>query len=161
MRTRRRIGAAVLALLACASAAAAGEEDLMSAEEVRQLLTGNTLTGRYNNGNSYSEYHHPDGRVFGHNNRKPVERGCWEMRANLACYYYQEDKQRGPFCWSFRRVGGLGIRATFVDRDGWEIVAILQKGNPHGHSDNGKPWMCEPLQSQITPPDGRTRLASR
>jgi hypothetical protein len=157
-----RLVALALALLVTASVPSrAGDEDLMSADEVRALLTGNTLTGRYSNGNSYSEYHHPDGRVYGHNNRKPVEKGCWEMRANLACYYYQEDKQRGPFCWSFRRVGGVGIRATYVDREGWEIVAILQKGNPHGHSDNGKPWMCEPLQSRMTPLDGRTRLASR
>jgi hypothetical protein len=161
MTWRHDVLTVALAAMVSAPAFAADDENLMTASEVRELLMGNTLTGRYSNGNSYSEYHHPDGRVFGHNNRKPVENGCWEMRANLACYYYQEDKQRGPFCWSFRRVGGLGIRATFVDREGWEIVAILQKGNPHGHSDNGKPWACEPLQSRMTPPDGRTRTAAR
>jgi hypothetical protein len=161
MMTRRAMSAMLLAGV-FAGAARAADDELMSAAEVVELLSGNTLTGRYSNGNPYSEYHSPDGLVYGHNNRKPVEKGCWEMRGNLACYYYKEDRQRGPFCWSFRRVGSVGIRATFVDREGWEIVAVMQKGNPHGHSHNGKPWSCEPLQSRrTTPGDGRTRLASR
>jgi hypothetical protein len=160
MMRRATIAGLLAALLGAGSAGA--ESEVLTAEEVRLLLSGNTLTGRYSNGQPYSEHHHPDGRVFGHNNRKPVENGCWDLRGDLACYYYREDSARGPFCWSFRRLGGDAYRATYIGRDGWEIVALLQKGNPHGHSDNGKPWTCEPLQSwRRSPGDDRARHASR
>ncbi|MGL4241409.1 MAG: hypothetical protein ACRCTI_09900 [Beijerinckiaceae bacterium] len=158
---RRALLAVALATAASLPAAAA-DDSRMTADEVRELLSGNTLTGRYNNGNPYSEFHTPEGIVYGHNNRKPVERGCWEMRGDEACYYYAEDRQRGPFCWSFRRIGVVGYQATLRDKEHIFIIAVLQKGNPHGHSHNGKPWSCEPLQSQLlTPRDGRTRYASR
>jgi hypothetical protein len=161
MRRGPKLAAAALALMACASAMAA-DGDMLSAEEVVELLTGNTLTGQYSNGNPYSEYHAPNGVVYGHNNRRPVVNGCWDMRGNLACYYYAEDKQRGPFCWSFQRLGSAGYRATLLDKDHVQIVALLQKGNPHGHSHNGKPWACEPLQSRGPGVgDDRTRHAAR
>jgi hypothetical protein len=148
--------AAVLAALP--TPARAADEDVMSAAEVVELLTGNTLTGRYNNGTPYSEYHAPNGVVYGHNNRRPVVNGCWEMRGHLACYYYAEDRQRGPFCWSFRRLTSVGFQATLVDRDSVSIVAVLEKGNPRSHSDNGTPWTCEPLQSRRNTPLERHAL---
>jgi opacity protein-like surface antigen len=135
----------------------AADNNLLSAEEVQTLLSGNTITGRYSNGNAYSEWHAPDGRVYGQNNRRPVENGCWAMRGNTACYYYAENRERGPFCWTFRRLPNNGLRATMVGGNSWEIFGIMQPGNPHGHNDNGKPWTCEPLSSekQVPPPTER------
>jgi hypothetical protein len=157
--TARVSAAAVAACLAlpCPPASAA-DEDALSAAEVAELLTGNTLTGRYSNGNPYSEHHAPNGVVYGHNNRRPVVNGCWELRGSLACYYYAEDRQRGPFCWSFRRLAPNGYQATLVGREDVAIVAVLEKGNPHRHSDNGRPWTCEPLQSHRTTPRERHAL---
>jgi hypothetical protein len=152
-----------LALIgAIAGPAFAAEEELLTGDEIQTLLSGNTITGLYSNGNPYSEWHAPDGRVYGHNNRRPVENGCWAMRGNTACYYYAEDKQRGPFCWTFRRLPGNGLRATMLNSQGrWEIVGVFQPGNPHGHSDNGKPWTCEPLSSEHHPTTPAERHAHR
>jgi hypothetical protein len=41
---------------------------LISGEDLRDLISDNTVTGRHDTGMAYSEWHAPDGRVYGHNN---------------------------------------------------------------------------------------------
>ncbi len=135
----------------------------VSGAELRALLSGNTVTGRHDDGMPYSEWHAPDGRVFGHNNREPVDKGCWDIRGHQVCYYYAGGSIQGEFCWEFRRITESGFRLRLVNRTSFaEASGLLQRGNPHGHTDNGKPWACEPLQSRnMTPRDGHTRHAAR
>jgi hypothetical protein len=130
--------------------------------QLRALLSGNTVTGRHDDGMPYSEFHAPDGRVFGHNNREAVDNGCWDIRGDQVCYYYAGGTIQGEFCWEFRKVTESGFRLKLMNRPSRaEATGLLQRGNPHGHSDNGKPWVCEPLQSRNTTPRGGTRLARR
>jgi hypothetical protein len=132
--------------------------------EVRALVEDVTITGRYNNGDLYSEYHAPDGRVLGHNRRKVNHGSCWDIRDDTVCYYYPvKDKAPSTFCWQFRRIGELGIKATLIKpASTTEIVGVLQNGNPHTHSDGGQPWSCEPLSSQkMTPRNDAKRFAAR
>jgi hypothetical protein len=42
-----------------------------------------------------------------------------------------------------------------------EATGLLQAGNPHGHSDNGKPWSCTPLQSRNGAPGVGAQVAAR
>jgi hypothetical protein len=130
----------------------------VNGQELRAVLSGNTVTGRHDDGMSYSEFHAPDGRVFGHNNREAVDQGCWDIRGNQVCYYYAGGTIRGEFCWEFRRVTTTGYRLRSVNT-GMQATGLAQAGNPHGHSDNGKPWTCEPLQSRLM--NRREHLASR
>ncbi len=141
---------------------ARGEQNWVAASELRGLITGNTITGRYDNGEPYSEYHAADGRALGHNNREPNDNACWDIRSNEVCYYYAKGRAKGEFCWRFQRLGDSGIRASLVDKGRREIIAIHQAGNPHGHTDNGKPWTCDPVTSRkITPREPDARHARR
>jgi hypothetical protein len=160
------IRAATLAVvLAACSASAVAEEAWgdVSGPELRKVLSGNTLTGRHDDGMPYSEWHAPDGRVFGHNNRVAVVEGCWDIRGNQVCYYYAAGNAPGEFCWEFRKVTDTGYRLKLMARpSGMEASGMLQSGNPYRHSDNGKPWACDPLQSRnMTPRHGATRHAAR
>jgi hypothetical protein len=154
--------ALLLALCLPLAAAHAAEPEWIGAAELRQLVTGSTITGRYDNGEPYSEYHAPDGRALGHNNRSPNEEACWDIRDNTVCYYYAKGRAKGEFCWRFQRLGEAGIRASLIDKGRREIIGIQQSGNPYDHTDNGKPWTCDPVTSErITPHEPATRHARR
>jgi hypothetical protein len=159
-----RAGIAALALSCAFAGGAAAEERWgdMSGAEIRALLSGNTVTGRYADGASFSEWHLPDGRVFGHNARDPVDQGCWDIRGDRVCYYYSGGLNRGEFCWEYRRIGEAGVRLRQMSPSvPSPAIGVVQKGNPHGHTDNGTPWACEPLQSNNMTPRPGVRLAAR
>jgi hypothetical protein len=154
--------ALALALCLPLMTAQAAEPEWIGAAELRQLITDSTVTGRYDNGEPYSEYHAADGRALGHNNREPNSEACWDIRSNTVCYYYATGRAKGEFCWRFQRLGEEGIRASLIDKGRREIIGIRQAGNPYGHTDNGKPWTCDPVTSErITPRDPATRYARR
>jgi hypothetical protein len=158
--TTRKLSLLLLGLMA--NPALAAEPEWLPAAELRTLITGNTITGRYDNGEPYSEYHAADGRALGHNNREPNDNACWDIRDNTVCYYYAKGRARGEFCWRFQRLGDQGIRASLIDKGRREIIGIHQRGNPHAHSDNGKPWTCDPVTSERDSPlEPATRLAHR
>ena len=132
--------------------ASAGEADV-AATDLRALVQDVTITGQYHTGEAYSEYHAPDGRVLGHNRRSANQDSCWDIRNDLVCYYYAKGQTPGTFCWRLTRIGTAGVKALLVEPDYKStIVGLLQAGNPHGHSDNGSPWKCEPLLSQKMTP---------
>jgi hypothetical protein len=144
-----RIAVFLCALLSSAVAAASDDRaSTLSGAELRQMLSGNTITGRHDNGMPFSEYHAPDGRVLGHNNREVVDQGCWDIRGDEGCYYYAGGTVQGEFCWTFRKVGENGLRLE-LPRTGTMGVGLWQSGNPYGHSDRGKPWQCTPLISRL------------
>jgi hypothetical protein len=163
MMRRVRFALTIAALAAFATPATAADWGDMTGAELRAALSGNTVTGRHDDGMPYSEWHAPDGRVFGHNNRESVDQGCWDIRGNQVCYYYAGGSITGEFCWEFRKVTTNGYRLKLMNRPSrTEAAGLLQMGNPHGHSDNGKPWACEPLQSRnMTPRHGAPRYAAR
>lgn len=160
----RRADAALVAALGLGSLllpAAAAEPEWLPAGELRVAVQDATITGRYDNGEPYSEYHAPDGRVFGHNNRVPNEEACWDVKGDTVCYYYAKGRALGEFCWRVQRLSDRGIRAKLAERSGREIIGIRQAGNPHGHSDNGRPWTCDPVTSEKKTIDPLARYARR
>jgi hypothetical protein len=159
-RADRRRAALAFALTVAAVPGLAAEPEWIPAGELRRVILDATITGRYDNGEPYSEYHAPDGRVLGHNNRVPNDEACWDIKGDRVCYYYSKGRALGEFCWRFQRLGAEGIRARLVDR-AREIVGVRQAGNPHEHSDNGKPWTCDQLTSGIDGLERSARLARR
>ena len=143
---------ALFLLLVCSTDAVATEpnKDLRNTE-LRQLISDSTVTGRHDTGMPYSEWHAPDGRVLGHNNRVANDNACWDIKDNAVCYYYNGGVSKGVFCWAFSRVSETGYRLRSVE-SGITATGLWQAGNPHDHSDNGKPWSCEPLSSHNMTP---------
>lgn len=146
--------ALAVALWLSGAGLAAGAEDQpreapaprqVTGEELRREVTGNTLSGRHSSGMPYSEYHAPDGRVFGHNNHEPVQFGCWAIKGDEICYRYEGGNIPGVFCWKFFRAqGGYTI---YLPESGTVGTAKLEHGNPRNHTDQGKPWGCDALLS--------------
>ena len=117
----------------------------LSGEELSREITGNTLTGMHSSGMPYSEYHAPDGRIYGHNNHVPVRDGCWVIRRDEVCYTYEQGPATGVFCWRFYRVqGGYTI---FLPTTGTVGTAKFERGNPRNYTDGGQPWSCDALLS--------------
>ncbi|HYF55769.1 MAG TPA: hypothetical protein VEA41_16060 [Salinarimonas sp.] len=141
---------AALALAALLAAAPAHPQDLAGAD-LRDEVSGNTLSGIHTGGVVFSEYHSPDGRVFGFNNGEPVVEGCWDVRRDSVCYYYAQGAIKGTFCWRMIRAGPNGYRIRSIETPAVGI-ARLARGNPQNHTDGGRPWTCEPLSSSLERP---------
>ncbi|KAA2236176.1 hypothetical protein [Salinarimonas soli] len=143
---RATLAGIALVLLAASGARA---QDVPG-ETLRGEISGQTLSGMHTGGVVFSEYHSPDGRVFGFNNGEPVQEGCWDIRRDAVCYYYAKGSIPGTFCWRMARAGPDGYRMRSVETEAVGI-ARLAAGNPQNHTDRGKPWTCEPLMSRRDP----------
>jgi hypothetical protein len=149
--------ACALALLCVASAgraqesgapAAAGES--LTGETLRREVSGSTIAGvHFRTFMQFSEYHSPDGRIFGHNGGAPVDRGCWDVQNDEVCYYYSGDTlPRGTWCWTFQRLAKPGQYRLEHRVTGGVALGVRAEGNPRNWSDNGTPWQCDGLVSQ-------------
>jgi hypothetical protein len=157
----QRLGLALFAAaVTLAPATATDSRGMLSGDELRRMISDNTVTGRHDTGMPYSEWHAPTGQVYGHNNREPNENACWDIKDNAVCYYYAGGASRGTFCWTFQRVAETGYRLRSIE-NGVEASGIWHAGNHYDFSDNGKAWSCEPLSSQKMTPRPGMRQASR
>ena len=137
------------AILLGAAAPAAAER--LGPDQLREEIAGNTLSGFNTSGVVFSEYHAPDGRVFGHNNGVAVVDGCWAIKGDAVCYYYNGQKPLPvAFCWHYDRAGPDGYKLTSADNR-VTGAARLAQGNPRGHSEAGQAWVCEGLVSRLKP----------
>jgi hypothetical protein len=164
---RRLLPTLIAAVATLAPASATDDRRTLSGEELRRIISDNTVTGRHDTGMPYSEWHAPTGQVYGHNNREPNEKACWDIKDNAVCYYYTGGASRGTYCWTFQRVFETGYRLRSIE-NGVEASGIWQAGNLYDFSDNGKSWSCERLSWQnMTPAPKKpgtgptTRQASR
>ena len=146
--------ALALAVTVFVAASGGAAAQWLSGAELQREVSGNTLTGYNSSGVFFSEFHSPDGRVFGHNNGERVAEGCWAVRDDAVCYYYAKGRlfAGGTFCWRMERAGADGYRIASVERD-TTGAARRDQGNPRNHDDEGKPWVCEGLVSEA--PSGR------
>jgi hypothetical protein len=152
----RRRAAALIALAALAMPASAAER--LSGEEIRLLFEGNTVSGRYNNGRPFSEFHHKDGRATGHNRHVLNRDACWTTTQEAVCYYYGPHETRRTYCFTVERSGQLYVLRT--QREGRiNGVATIEPGDPHRHTEKLPAWSCDGLISRRQ--GGATWLAGR
>lgn len=138
---------AILALCVVAALPAAAAERL-SGEQIRQAFEENTVTGRYTDGNRpFSEFHHRDGRVSGHNRDVPNTDACWTVVPDGVCYYYGPPERRRTYCFDIERSGTLIV---IKRRPGGQIngLAAVEPGDPRGFAASAAPWTCDGLISQ-------------
>lgn len=121
-------------------------QPVISGEELRRILSGNTVWVIRQDLSIGDEYHLPDGRVYGFNGVETIENGCWDIVGDQVCYYYKDDYAKGrAHCWTFRRAGVdlYYLRGALGDRG----IGRREDGNPRNYSHNGKPWECRRLLS--------------
>jgi hypothetical protein len=127
---------------------------------IRDMITGNTLTGRSTEGRFFSEYHLADGRVLGDNGYYQNTDACWTVKQNQVCYYYGEGANRTNHCFKFEKSNDI-ISLKFTPPNpragSLDAFAKIEKGNPRNHSDEGKTWHCDGFVSNLT--DSRFILA--
>lgn len=151
----RSRAAALIALASLAMPASAAER--LSGETIRQLFEGNTVSGRYNNGRPFSEFHHKDGRATGHNRHVLNRDACWTTTQEAVCYYYGPHETRRTYCFTVERSGELYVLRT--QREGRiNGVATIEPGDPQRHTEKVPAWNCDGLISQRP---GREQLAGR
>ncbi|WP_439497544.1 hypothetical protein [Bosea sp. (in: a-proteobacteria)] len=153
---RRALVLTLAVLLGCGPLAFAAER--MTGEEIRQAFEGNTVSGRYNSGQPFSEYHHADGRASGHNRHLPNRDACWTTTPDSVCYYYGPPERRRTYCFSVERSGKLHVlRSRATGRING--VATIEPGDPHGFAASAGHWTCDGLISQGF--GSQPRLAAR
>lgn len=151
---------AALAAMVAVSLAAVGPApaaERLTGEQIRHAFEGNTVTGLYSGSNQpFSEYHHPDGRVGGHNRDVPNVDACWITTADAVCYYYGPVETRRTYCFTIETSGSLYVIRS---RPSGRIngLARIEPGDPHGYGGKAR-WTCDGLIS--TAPATR-RFASR
>ncbi len=109
-----------------------------------ERLAGNTVTGYNTSGVNFTEYHSPDGRIFGFNAGRPAIDACWRTAGpDIVCYYYDRSRNtRRELCWRFEPVGEIGFKIYALGSS--TIGAFrLEKGNPHNLTDQGQTWTCD------------------
>lgn len=77
--------------------------DFMTAAEIRQLFTGNTIAGFYVGGGFFSEYHAADGRALGDNGHTLNVDACWNTDGDKVCYHYGQPPDRRTFCFTVEK----------------------------------------------------------
>lgn len=154
-----RFSALVLLLGLAISGSEAFAVERLTGEQMRQLVEGNTATGRYSSGETFSEYHHPDGRVSGYNRDRatPNRDACWTTTEDAICYYYGPIETRRTYCFTVERSGTVYVPRSVAS--GSIIGAFtIRPGDPEKHADRVPAWYCDGLISQRS---GRERLAGR
>ena len=129
----------------------------LTGEQMRQLVEGNTATGRYSSGETFSEYHHPDGRASGHNRGVPNTDACWITTPDAVCYYYGPQEKRRTYCFTIETSGDLIVIRS---RPSGRIngLARVEKGDPYDYAAKKSDWVCDGLISRAP---GGARLARR
>lgn len=145
--------ALILAALVAAVPAAA---EMLTGAQIRDLFTGNTVSGTYVTGGPFSEYHSADGRALGDNGMTLNVDACWNTDGDRVCYHYGPAKDRRTYCFTVEKAGErLSLRVA--DSGRLNATAAVEGGNPKSHGDGGRRWSCDDLLAASSP--GR-RLAT-
>ena len=123
-----------------------------SALSLYERFAGNTVTGYNTSGTKFTEFHSPDGRIFGYNSGDPALDACWRtVGQDVVCYYYGKGNVTGEFCWRFEPIDNLGYKIYATDSSLTGMVRV-EAGNPHDLNDQGESWTCDALMSSAQPP---------
>ena len=122
-----RVLTAVLTAFAIAFPSMAESEILSNDDQIRQMLVGNTISGE-ENGESYTEFLHPDGRITGKDQQGSYI-GHWQISGGQMCMrYYKEDGKESN--WDCSQVERDGSRIIWW-AEGEKSFSNLIPGNPN------------------------------
>lgn len=122
----RSIAPAILGTLLLSTLASAADMQLMSIEQMKTEIIGNSLAGKTDDGEDYIEHYTGDGRIIGLANASERYEGRWSFRQDgLMCFQYGNGSFDGG-CVKLSR-GGEAIGITRVDGSE-EPTATLIRG---------------------------------
>lgn len=149
MQCRRRLILIALPAMVSIGALLAGQAqaETLTGAQIRELLTGNTVSGVYSGGGPFSEYHAADGRALGDNGFTLNVDACWNTDGDRVCYHYGAAKERRTYCFSIEK-NGDSLTLRVADTGRLNGVASVEKGNPGRHGDGGRRWSCDDLLSR-------------
>jgi hypothetical protein len=154
----RKALALALGLAGLLVSASGHTAERLSGEAIKQAFEGNTVSGRYSGSNlPFSEFHHQDGRVSGHNRNVPNTDACWTTTPDAVCYYYGPHETRRTYCFTVELSGKLNVLRS---RPSGRIngIAVVEPGDPNGFAKSAAEWTCDGLISRAP---GNGRLARR
>jgi hypothetical protein len=91
---------------------------LLSGAELRQRLVGNTITGEYDDGDTWAAYYAPDGWVHGFDAKTGLSMGKYAFQGDLVCYDY--GRKDYNYCTQISLIGDQVnfVRKGRVENDG-------------------------------------------
>lgn len=119
----------------------------LKGSEIRTLFNGNTVSGVYTSGRTFSEYHAPDGRALGDSGFGINVDACWNTDGDHVCYHYGPYGKRRTYCFTVEKVGE-SIQLRVAENGRLNGLASIESGNPHNFDDGGKRWSCDDLLSR-------------
>lgn len=123
----------------------------LKGNEIKNLFSGNTISGVYTTGRTFSEYHAPDGRALGDSGFGLNVDACWNTDGDHICYHYGPYGKRRTYCFTVEKVGE-SLRLKVAESGRLNGIAGVETGNPHNHDDGGKRWSCDDLLSRAPTP---------
>ena len=121
-----------LCIASSASMESAWSNELLSGDEVRGLIVGNTLQGSYR-AFQLTMVWYEDGVVRGSLGLTGSDNGTWEIKDDLYCHEWATYFAGTPHCYRWRVQGD---RYVLENRDAFKTVNIqgrIEKGMPPGY----------------------------
>lgn len=113
---RRTLLATLIAMMSVAGPSLASGDTLMSAEEVRRVVTQNRIYLATPLGGELPLTYFADGRVDGSGEAaglgrflRPSDNGRWWMSGNQLCQQWREWYKGRRFCFTLERAGGNAV----------------------------------------------------
>ncbi len=101
-------------------------------DEIKHLLTEQTVYGRYTNGTIWTEYQSSDGRTA-YEQDNCIYEGKWWIAAGEVCYRYQAMENGATYCFQlYQHSSRLEFYGEFAPGD-WQLNAYsvdVTPGNP-------------------------------
>lgn len=105
-------------------ATAGAQADPASAEQLHQLIPGNSIEGAMNKGGGYQYYFAPDGSLH-----TGAKLGLWELRDNHLCLRFDPDPVQRPDCMQLEIEGD---KVTWTSNGQTVGKGTLVAGNARG-----------------------------
>jgi hypothetical protein len=122
----RALTLAVLGIALSCGCALADDMTVMSIDEMKAVIIGNSLSGKTESGDAYVEHYMPDGKIVGRSKSSGKYEGKWSFRQDgLMCFKYGV----GAFDGGCVHLSRDGDRIGFTRVDGsQEPAATLTPG---------------------------------
>ena len=104
--------------------------DAMTAEDMRTVVTGNTLSGKSEKGYEVHVYHDTDGTMEGNSRKKYYDSGTWKISdEGLYCRKWKKWRKAKLDCFQMYQIGSNIYRLKAIDQD-YESLLKMREGDP-------------------------------
>ena len=98
----------------------AAAADMLTAEQIRAAIAGNTVQGSMEGSGAYAEFYQADGTIKGKDYT-----GVWSVEGDAMCFQYGADPKS---CW---QVAGEGDQVQWIKDGKVEGTGTVVAGNPN------------------------------